>query len=96
MTDWEGPESCEVGIPQAGCVWAPEAIFDEEKQEFLVFWASMVKEEGDEAPKQRIYASRTKDFPQLHSCGKVPGGRKSYHRYYDPEGGRVLLPLRKG
>ena len=62
MTDWEGPESHEVGIPEAGCVWAPEAIFDEERQEFLVFWASMVKEAGDEASKQRIYASRTKDF----------------------------------
>ena len=27
-----------------------------------MFWASMVKEAGDEASKQRIYASRTKDF----------------------------------
>lgn len=74
MTDWEGPESCEVGIPQAGCVWAPEAIFDEEKQEFLVFWASMVKEEGDEAPKQRIYASRTKDFHSFTPAEKYQEG----------------------
>ena len=46
MTDWEGPESCEVGIPQAGCVWAPEAIFDEEKQEFLLVHCSRREKGG--------------------------------------------------
>ena len=75
MTDWEGPESHEVGIPEAGCVWAPEAIFDEERQEFLVFWASMVKEEGDEAPKQRIYASHTKDFHSFTPAEKFQEGK---------------------
>ena len=65
MTDWEGPESHEVGIPGAGCVWAPEAIFDEERQEFLVFWASMVKEAGGRSveaedlryPARRIFTA---------------------------------------
>ncbi len=75
MTDWEGPQSYEVGIPQAGCVWAPEAIFDEEKQEFLVFWASMVKEEGDAEPKQRIYASRTRDFNSFTPAEKYQEGK---------------------
>lgn len=32
-----------VGIREAGCVWAPEAVFDEEEQAFLVFFASKVK-----------------------------------------------------
>lgn len=53
---WRGPAAHTVGIPGAGCVWAPEAIYDEERDAILVFWASMV--EG----KQRIYASYTKDF----------------------------------
>lgn len=56
LVSWRGPAAREVGIPEAGCVWAPEAIYDEEKDAILVFWASMV--EG----KQRIYASHTKDF----------------------------------
>lgn len=29
-----------VGIRELGCVWAPEAVFDEEEQAFLVFFAS--------------------------------------------------------
>lgn len=40
----------------AGCVWAPEAIYDCEKESYFVYWASMVDK------KQRIYAAWTKDF----------------------------------
>ncbi len=56
LVSWNGPAAHTVGISGAGCVWAPEAVYDEEKDAILVFWASMV--EG----KQRIYASYTKDF----------------------------------
>lgn len=56
LVDWRGPVAHTVGVEGAGCVWAPEAIYDEERDAILVFWASMV--EG----KQRIYASHTKDF----------------------------------
>lgn len=56
LINWRGPAAHTVGIPEAGCVWAPEAVYDQEKDAILMFWASMV--EG----KQRIYASHTKDF----------------------------------
>jgi len=56
LVHWQEPRSCEVGIPQAGCVWAPEAVYDEEKGAYMVFWASMVQE------KHRIYCAYTKDF----------------------------------
>lgn len=56
LTEWRGPVAHTVGVEGAGCVWAPEAIYDEEKDAVLVFWASMVEK------KQRIYASYTKDF----------------------------------
>lgn len=59
---WQGPRAVTVGIPEAGCVWAPEAIWDEGRGEFLVFFASMVKEAGDDEAKQRIYSAWTKDF----------------------------------
>lgn len=62
LVHWSKERSVEIGIPEAGCVWAPEAIYFEKISEYLVFWASMVKEEGDIAAKQRIYASTTKDF----------------------------------
>lgn len=62
LIDWSEQRACTVGIPSAGCVWAPEAIYDEEKQAFLVFWASFVKEAEEETAKHRIYCSYTNDF----------------------------------
>ena len=62
LIHWSEERACTVGIPEAGCVWAPEAVYDREKKAFLVFFASMVKTETDEHPKQRIYAAYTKDF----------------------------------
>lgn len=53
---WSEARSCEVGAEDAGCVWAPEAIYDCEKDAYMLFWASYV--EG----KHRIYHAYTKDF----------------------------------
>ena len=62
LTDWSGPWAVTAGVPEAGCVWAPEAVYDEEKDEFLVFWASATKGPSEEQRKHKIYSSRTKDF----------------------------------
>lgn len=62
LTNWSEPRMCEVADELAGCAWAPESIYDEEKEAFFVFWASMVKLDGDEVAKQRIYGSYTTDF----------------------------------
>ena len=59
LVHWTKERSFEVGIPEAGCVWAPEAVFDREKGAFLVFFASKV--DG----KHRIYAAYTADFEQF-------------------------------
>lgn len=67
---WESPDlihwseqwACRVGLEEAGCVWAPEAVYDREREAFLVFFASMIKGEGEKAGKQRIYAAYTRDF----------------------------------
>lgn len=56
LVEWKGPAARTVGVEGAGCVWAPEAIYDPERQAVLVYWASMVEK------KQRIYASYTTDF----------------------------------
>lgn len=39
---------------------APEACYDPEKDEYMVFWASVVSD--DSYQKYRIYRSYTKDF----------------------------------
>lgn len=62
LVHWTGERSYEVGVPKAGDVWAPEAVFDKEKEAFLVFFASKVKNEGEEKGKHRIYGTYTKDF----------------------------------
>lgn len=54
-----------VGIDDAGCVWAPEAVFCKEENKWFVFFASNVKEENDKEPKQRIYGCFTKDFNEF-------------------------------
>lgn len=59
LVHWTKERSFEVGIPEAGCVWAPEAVFDREKGAFLVFFASKV------GGKHRIYATYTEDFEQF-------------------------------
>ena len=62
LVNWSEERTVEVGIAEAGCVWAPEAIYNSKTGDYLVFWASMVREEGESTPKQRIYCSNTKDF----------------------------------
>ncbi|GAA0356567.1 hypothetical protein GCM10008932_06920 [Alkalibacterium iburiense] len=70
LVHWSEPRFCTVGLPEAGCVWAPEAIYDEEEEAFLVFWASNIKEENDTEARHRIYASYTNDFKEFTSPEK--------------------------
>lgn len=65
LVNWSDSRLIEVGIPVAGCVWAPEAVYCREKEAWFVFWASNVREAGEEQPKQRIYGSFTKDFKEF-------------------------------
>ena len=62
LLHWSKERSCEVGIPGAGCVWAPEAVFDRQKNAFLVFFASKTRTADEKEGKHRIYAAYTEDF----------------------------------
>ena len=44
----------------AGCTWAPEAVYDEDTGDYLVYWASTTS--GDDFSKHRIWAAHTSDF----------------------------------
>lgn len=59
---WSAPWSYDVPLEGAGCVWAPEACFDAEREEYLVFWSSRTQEESESQPKFKIYCAYTKDF----------------------------------
>jgi hypothetical protein len=60
LVKWSEPRLVRVAPPDAGCAWAPEAIYDEERGDYLVFWASRTASDG--FAKQRIWARRTTDF----------------------------------
>ena len=60
LVHWTEPRLVRVAASDAGCTWAPEAVYDEATQDYLVFWAS--KNSRDNFAKQRIWAARTKDF----------------------------------
>lgn len=60
LIHWSKPAMVEVAIPEAGCTWAPEAIYDRKRDAFLMVWASTSAADG--FAKQRCYAAYTKDF----------------------------------
>jgi beta-xylosidase len=60
LLHWSAPRLVQVAADDAGCTWAPEAMYDEDTQDYLVFWAS--QNGSDNFAKQRIWACRTKDF----------------------------------
>lgn len=60
LVKWSAPRLVAVAPADAGCTWAPEAVYDEEAGDYLVFWASTTK--SDAYAKHRIWAARTKDF----------------------------------
>ena len=60
LVHWSEPRLVQVAADDAGCTWAPEAMYDEDTQDYLVFWAST--NASDKFAKQRIWAARTTDF----------------------------------
>lgn len=60
LVKWSEPRLVKVAADDAGCTWAPEAFYDVETKDYLVFWAS--KTRSDNFGKHRIWACRTKDF----------------------------------
>lgn len=48
------------GRDDFGCMWAPEVIYDEINDEYMIHWGSTVKEDG--YTHMSIYCSVTKDF----------------------------------
>ncbi len=60
LVHWSPPRLALVAADDAGCAWAPEAIYDEDAKDYLIYWASTTGR--DHFSKLRIWAAHTKDF----------------------------------
>ena len=63
LVHWDGPRLAAVAPEDAGCAWAPEAVYDSESGDYMVFWASTTS--SDHFTNQRIWASHTRDFQKF-------------------------------
>ncbi len=83
-----------LGDVRFGCLWAPDILFDEEKQEYILHFSASHADNGfgDKA----IYACRTKDFVRFSKPGlfyrKADSGVIDSAAYY--ENGRYYLFLK--
>lgn len=63
LVNWSEPRLVYSGFDNAGCVWAPEAIYDNVNDEYVVYWSirdnSLI---GTDSNALRVYVCRTKDF----------------------------------
>lgn len=60
LVHWSNQRMANIAPNNAGCTWAPESVYDSEKGQYMVFWASKVSD--DDYSVQRIYRSYTTDF----------------------------------
>lgn len=62
LVTWSEPWIVDVAgpIPEAGCAWAPEAIYDDTTNDCIVYWATTSPRDG--VNQARIFASKTRDF----------------------------------
>ncbi|MDO4292410.1 MAG: glycoside hydrolase family 43 protein [Eubacteriales bacterium] len=60
LVHWSEQELVKLGDDSFGCLWAPDIVFDREKEEYVLHWSSSHADNGY-GPKG-IFSSRTKDF----------------------------------
>jgi hypothetical protein len=69
LLTWSQPWTLEVAPPTAGMAWAPEALYDAARGEFLVFWSSALYDVDDVDHRgdaySRVLAAWTPEFRRL-------------------------------
>lgn len=60
LVKWSAPRLVKIAPDDAGCTWAPEAIYDEETKDYMLYWSSTTAR--DDFAKQRIWSAHTTDF----------------------------------
>ncbi|MFK4761667.1 immunoglobulin-like domain-containing protein [Microbacterium sp. ZW T5_45] len=64
LVNWSEPRLADVAssIPNAGMAWAPEAIWDEETGQYVVYWATRADGNTEFGDSVDVYLSATRDF----------------------------------
>ncbi|WP_188043641.1 family 43 glycosylhydrolase [Changpingibacter yushuensis] len=63
LVEWTEPTLVHSGFSDAGCVWAPEAIWDPETNDYLVYYSARDKtQNGTSDWNLRVYKTHTSDF----------------------------------
>lgn len=69
LVTWSEPWRLEVAPTTAGMAWAPEALYDADRREFLVFWSSALYDADDQDHRgdgySRVLAAWTRDFREI-------------------------------
>ncbi len=60
LVNWSEQRMVKINSDNAGCTWAPEAFYDEENENYIVFFSSRVSD--DNYAMQRVYYCTTTDF----------------------------------
>lgn len=96
LVNWSEQRMIRVSDDRMGCTWAPEAIYDEENQEYLIYWASYRADLGN---RKVIQCARTRDFrtftepevfmgteyPSIIDTTMVRGDDGKYYRFTKDE-----------
>ncbi|MBO5371248.1 MAG: family 43 glycosylhydrolase [Lachnospiraceae bacterium] len=63
LVNWSEPRIVYAGFDTAGCVWAPEAYYDEVNGDYVVYWSIRDNSKaGTNDNALRVYVCRTRDF----------------------------------
>lgn len=95
LVNWSEQRMIQVSDDSMSCTWAPEAIYDEENQEYLIYWASGRTDLGQKV----IQCARTRDFrtftepeifmgteyPSVIDTTMVKGDDGKYYRFTKDE-----------
>ncbi|MBE5961964.1 MAG: 1,4-beta-xylanase [Lachnospiraceae bacterium] len=107
LVHWSEQQELEFGDEDFGCLWAPEAVYDESEDDYLIHWSSS-HASNDYGPKSIFYV-RTKDFKTFTKpavlCSKEDGPiidssiyeeDGSYYRFLKSEANPSAVILEKG
>lgn len=96
LLHWSEPRRCMLGTEEAGCVWAPEAVYAPEKEAYMVFWSSFY------GRKHQICRAYTRDFRVFEEQGiymeqtydvidmTIVRDKEKYYRFYKNEQEKYL------
>lgn len=107
LVNWSEQLMIELGDEDFGCLWAPDVIYDQIEQDYVIHWSSTHR--SNHFGHKAIYYSRTKDFesftkPQLlyrkEDSGVIDSAiyeeNGMYYRFLKSEANPTGIILQKG